>query len=165
MLIGQAIFILIAADCIVALGGDFHGNGQFRDRATLPRADLAIRAGPFESRIVPGIENLQENPLRPAIVIGIGRGKLTAPVVAEAKHLQLPSEIVDVFVSLNSRMSSGLNGIFFGGQSKGIPAHGMEDFFAQHPGIAADDIGGRVTFRVPDVQSFPGRIGKHVQNV
>jgi hypothetical protein len=41
----------------------------------------------------------------------------------------------------------------------------MEDVEAVHPEIAAVDIRCGVPFRMPDVKTGSGRIGKHVQNI
>ena len=70
-------------------------------------------------------KNLQENPLCPAEVIGIGGGKFAVPVVAEAEHFQLTTESVDVFVGGDARVRSRFHRMLFGGQSECIPAHWM----------------------------------------
>ena len=41
----------------------------------------------------------------------------------------------------------------------------MEYVEATHPFVARDDIGGGVTFRMPDVQTGSARVGKHVEDI
>ena len=47
----------------------------------------------------PALEQLQEDPLRPAEVVGIGGVDLARPVVAEAEHLELAAEGGDVLAA------------------------------------------------------------------
>ena len=165
MLIGQAVLVLIAANGPCSGGGDFVRDGQFRNRTALSLSRLPIGTGPDEIGIVPGIEDLQKNPLRPAIVVGIGGGEFTAPVVTEAQHFQLAAEVIDVLVGFDCGVGSRLDGELFSGQSEGIPAHRMQNLLAQHAGVAADDVGCRVAFGVADMQPLAGRVGKHIENV
>ena len=47
-------------------------------------------------------KSTQEDPLRPAEVLDVGRGQLAVPVVAEAEHLELPAERGDVLLGVSS---------------------------------------------------------------
>ena len=67
-LIGQTMFVLITSHGGRALRDHIGGNRQFRDRT--PAALL---------RIEPGVEQHQEDPLRPAEVLDVGRGQLADP--------------------------------------------------------------------------------------
>ena len=53
--------------------------------------------------IEPGVEQHQENPLRPAEIFGVGRRQFAIPVVAEAEHFQLPAEVGDVLLGRSPR--------------------------------------------------------------
>ena len=61
-------------------------NRQFRDRTPLAFSLNSIRASPNVIRVVPSVKDLQEDPLRPTIIIRIGRGEFARPVVAEPQH-------------------------------------------------------------------------------
>ncbi len=121
-LIGQPVPILIAADRLVARGGHVGRNRQLGDRPAA--AGLGVE---------PGVEQLQKNPLRPAEVVDVGRGQLAVPVVAEAEHLLLPAERVDVLLGRDARRRAGLLGVLLGRQAKGVPAHRVQHALAAHP--------------------------------
>ena len=115
--------------------------------------------------VVPGVEQLQEDPLRPAEIVRIGGIDLAVPVVAEAEHLDLPAEVVDVLLRGDARMRAGLDGVLLGGQAEGVPAHRMQHVEAAHAPVAAQDVGGGVAFGMADVQPGPAGIGEHVEDV
>ncbi len=116
-------------------------------------------------RIEPRIEENQEDPLGPSKVLAISRGENSFPVIAEAEHLELARESSNILFRLDARRGIGLDRMFFGGQSKGVKAHGVQDAFSSHASETADDVGSRVPLWVPDVQAFAARIGKHVENI
>ena len=91
-LVGQAMLVAIAVDGLGPLLGDFVGDRQFGDRPAL------LLLG-----VVPGVEEHEEDELRPAEVGHVGGGQLAVPVVAEAQHLQLAAEVVDVALGRGPR--------------------------------------------------------------
>ena len=115
--------------------------------------------------VEPGVEEHEEDELRPAEVGHVGRGQLAVPVIAEAQHLQLAAEVVDVALGRGPRMGAGLLGVLLGRQPEGVPAHGVHDAIAPVAAVAADDIGGRVAFRMADVQAGAAGVGEHVQDI
>ena len=108
---------------------------------------------------------LEENPLRPADVFGIGGGNFTVPIVAETERFQLPPEGLDVRGSGDRRVLAGLDRILLSGQSERVIAHRVQDIEAVHPLVAADNVGGGVTFRVPYVEARAAGVGEHVEHV
>lgn len=148
------MFILVAANGLVPFFVHFLGDGQVGDRAAF------LLFG-----VEPGVEEGEEDELGPAEVVDVGRGQFAVPVVAEAQHLELAAEVGDVLFGGDAGMGAGLFGVLFGGESKGIPTHGVHDACSPHPLVSADDIGGRVAFGVPDVESVAARVGKHVEHV
>ena len=62
-------------------------------------------------------------------------------------------------------MRAGLDGMFFGWKSKGIPAHRMQDVSPLHPCVTADDISGRVALRMSHMQTAARRVRKHVEHI
>src|SRR5690606_15884759 len=76
--------------------------------------------------IVPGIEQLHEDPLCPTVIPRIACTHLPAPVKRKANMVQLFAVALDVGLGGNCRMLSRLDGILFGRQTKGIVSHGMQ---------------------------------------
>ena len=107
---------------------------------------------------------LQEDPLGPADVFGIGGGDLAVPVVAEAEGFQLALEGGDVGDGGDRRMLAGLDRVLLRGQAEGVPAHRVEDVVALAALGAADDVGGGVALRVADVEAGTGGVGEHVED-
>ena len=165
LLIGQPLLVLVAADRFSPLTLDLRRDRQLGDGAATPPPCAAVRADRLGVAIEPGVEQDQKDPLRPAEVVGIGRRELALPVVAEAEHLQLAAERLDVFVGRLSRVRPRFDGVLLGRQTERVPAHRVQNVFAPHAVVAADDVRGGVTLRVPDVQTVPRRVGKHVQYV
>ena len=56
------------------------------------------------------------------------------------------------------------NGRIFSGESKGVPAHGLQHVFALHPLVARDHVGDGVVAHVAHVE-FAAGVGKHGQAV
>src|SRR5690554_463538 len=72
------------------------------------------RFDPVTVFVIPGVEKLLENPLRPAIIGRIGSAYLAAPVVIEAEFTELFSVPGNIFFNGDGRVLTGLNGILFG---------------------------------------------------
>ncbi len=110
-------------------------------------------------------EELQKDPLRPLDVLGIGGVDLAIPVVGKADGVDLAAEVGDGLLGGHTRVDAGLDGVVLGRQTKGVPAHGVQNVPALHALPACDDVGGGVTLAVSDVQPRARGIGKHVQGV
>ena len=149
---GQALGIDVSAACglIVAI------------RRDLQRLD---RFSPVGFRIEPGIVQLEENPLGPFEIIGVGRGQFAGPVVAEAEAFDLAGEGGDVGLGGDARMLAGFDGVLFRRQTEGIPAHRMQHVEAAGPAVARQDVRGGVAFRMTDMQARAAGIRKHVEDV
>src|SRR5262249_32712257 len=68
--------------------------------------------------------HLQEDPLRPAVVIGIGGIDLARPVIHRPDLVELTAERADILVRAHARMDAFFDGVIFGRQSKRVPSHG-----------------------------------------
>ena len=110
-------------------------------------------------------EELEEDPLRPAEVVLVGRGELAVPIDGEAEHLQLAAEVVDVALGLDGGVLTGGDRVLLGRQAEGVPAHRVEDVEAVGLLIAGEDVRSGVAFRVADVEAGAGGVGEHVQDV
>ena len=146
--------MLIPPNAALLVGGDVQRICQRVDRLR-----LVCR------RVEPRVVKLQENPLRPAEVTRVGGVHLPAPVVTEAKRLNLPLEIGDICLGGDARMLASLDGVLFRRQSKRVPADRVQHIEAAHSLVTGEDVGGGVALRMPDVQPGPGRVRKHVEDV
>ena len=71
----------------------------------------------------------------------------------------------DVFGGGDSGLLTSFEGVVFGGEAEGIPAHGMKNIFSSHSHHAGIDVGGDIAFGVADMKSSTARIGEHVENI
>ena len=111
------------------------------------------------------LEHLQEDPLRPLVVVGIGGVYLAVVVKGEAQHLQLFAEVLDVLLGDFGGMDVILDGEVFGGQTKSVPADGMEHIVALHALFAGNDVQRRIGAGMADVQAGARGIGELDQSI
>src|SRR3712207_9177970 len=71
-----------------------------------------------------------EDPLCPLVVIRISCIDLTIPVIREAKGIDLTFEVRNVFCCKLSRVISSIHRVLLSRQTKGIPAHWVENIVA-----------------------------------
>ena len=112
-----------------------------------------------------GVVELDEDPLGPLDVAGIGGVDLAVPVVAEAELLELAAEVVGIGLGGDAGVLVRLDGVLLGGESEGVPTHGVEDVETIHALVAADDIGSGVSLRVAYVEALARGVREHVENV
>ena len=110
-------------------------------------------------------EELEEDPLSPEKVVGVGGIDFAIPVDGEAESFDLSSEVFDVGFGGNRGVCAGFDGVLLGGESKGVPTHGVKDVVAVGFFVACQDVGGGVAFGVSDMKSSSGGVGEHVQSV
>ena len=113
----------------------------------------------------PVLVHLQENPLRPLIILGVRRVDNAVPVEAVAEHLELTGEVFDVLLRHNRRMDVVLDGEVLGRQTEGVKADGVEDIIALHALFAADDIHRRKGSRMTHVKTRCRRIRELDQTI
>ena len=110
------------------------------------------------------LKELQEQPLVPFIVVRFTRRDFPAPVIGEAKTLQLIAHVRDVVARPHVRRDAFFNRGIFGRKPERIPTHGMQHGIAPHRFEASDDVADRVHPDVPHVNA-PGGIRKHLKTV
>ena len=147
-----------------AVGGGPLAAGELLDELvdgpSLPApALLALRVG-----VVPGVVDLQEDPLGPAVVVGVDRGDGAPVVVPQAEAPQLALHVDHVLFGRLARVLAGLHGILLGRQPEGVVAQAVQDVLAGHPVEPRVDVGGDVAQRVADVQARAARVGEHVED-
>ena len=101
----------------------------------------------------------------PLVILRVGGVDFLVPVVREAKALDLAAEIVAVLLGGNGRVRTGLNGVLFCGEAESVPTHRVEHVETAAALVAADDVGGGVTFGVAHMEASATRVREHVQAV
>ena len=108
---------------------------------------------------------LQKDPLGPLIILRVGGVYLARPVKREAQTFKLALKVLDVVFGYCFGVNMVFNGEVFGGKTKGVPTHGVQNVIAAKPLFAGDNIKRGVRTGVPDVKPLPRRIGKLHQRV
>ncbi len=129
------------------------------------RAQLGDRAGAAGVGVVPGLEDLPEDPLGPAVERDVGGRDRPARVVRQPQLAQLGAVALDVLLGRRPRVRAGLHGVLLGGQPERVEAHRVQHVVAGHPQVAAQHVGADEAQRVPDVQPGAGRVREHVHQV
>ena len=112
--------------------------------------------------VVPGAVDLEEDPLGPAVEVGVRGGHDATAVVAQAETPELAFHVGDVGLGGHARVLAGLHGVLLGGQTERVVAQGVENVGAEHPVIAREHVGGDVAQRVADMQARARGVGEHV---
>ena len=102
----------------------------------------------------PGFEELEEDPLRPFIILGIRGIDLAVPVEGIAKGMQLILKPCHVILGHDPGMNVILNCIVFRRQTKGIPAHGIQHVIALHSSLSCNDVQRRIWSGMTYVKSL-----------
>ncbi len=126
------------------------------DRVPIDLAFLAIDQA--------GREQVEEQRLLVAVIIGFAGGELAAPVDGEADPLQLLAHRRDIGAGPFAGMDVALHRRILGRHAERVPAHRVEHFMALHPPVAGDDVAHGVIADVAHVDA-PRRIGEHLQDV
>src|SRR5687768_9349571 len=90
--------------------------------------------------VVPAVEDLQEYPLRPFIIIRITGTQLPAPVITEPDVFQLAAECPDILICCDCRMLTCFDGVLFCRESEAVVAHRMQHIETFQPFISCINI-------------------------
>ena len=101
----------------------------------------------------PSLKQFQEDPLRPAIIVGVDRADLTLPVVGQTDTFHLAFERCDVLRRRHRGVNPRLHRILFGGEPECVPSHRMQHIEAPHTLIAGHDIRRGIAFKMTDVET------------
>ena len=110
-------------------------------------------------------KQLQENPLGPLVIVGIGGVHFAAVIEGEAQLLELHPEVVDVLLGHDGGMDVVLDGIVLRGQAESVPADGEQHVITLHPAHAGNNVHGRVGAGMPHVQAVAGGIREFDQGI
>ncbi len=110
------------------------------------------------------LEEPQEQPLGPAVVLRIGGVQPPRPVQAQSVALERVGLGLDVRVRPLGRMGIALDRRVLRRQTEGVPADRVQDVVALQPPVAGDHIAHHERFGVAHVQ-VARRVREHVQHV
>ena len=178
----DVIHIVQVVDEAVSVGGDFQHplalvllhNGAAAaltdavDNFLVGQNDLAAGAvvdGRFLLISQTLFEQLNEDPLRPLIILGVGGVDFTVPVEGQAQGFQLALEAGHVLGGDDLGVDMVFQGVVFSGQTESVPAHGVQDVIAALALFARDDIQRGVAARMADVQTGGRRIRELDQRI
>ena len=109
-------------------------------------------------------EHAEEEPLVPAIIIGLAGGDFAVPVVGEGEAAVGALHFLNVGEGPFAGRALVGDGGVFGGETEGVPAHGVEDVVAAHPHIAGEGVADGVIADVADMERAAG-VGEHLEHV
>ena len=132
------------------------GQHRLVDRTPVDRRRLSVGQSP--------LQQLEEDPLVPAVVAGVGADDLTVPVVGEAEARLGAAHLLDVGEGPFLGMHPPLDGSVLCGEAEGVVAHGVEDVVALHPPLPGDGVRDGVVLHVPHVHVARG-VREHLQDV
>src|SRR5438270_2668810 len=122
--------------------------------APVDRSGLAFGQAVFEE--------LQEDPLRPAIVAWVGGVDFVRPIEAVANALQLVlSKALDIARSEYAGVNAALDRKVFTVDAKGVEAYWLENIVSLHGHPAPVNIRADVRVHIAHVQALGRGIGKH----
>ena len=111
------------------------------------------------------LEQLDEDPLRPLVVLGVGGVDLAVPVKGQAQCLELALEAGHILGGDDLGVDVVFQGVVLGRQAEGVPTHGVQDVIAALTLFARDDVQRGVAARMADVQARGGRVRELDQRV
>ena len=127
--------------------------------------DALVLRAPVDRRLLaerqPRLEELQENPLRPLVVAGVGGGELVPPVEHAPEPLQLPAERGDVLRDQLRRVGADRDRVVLRVDAERVVPHRLEHVEPLQPLEATVDVRAGEREHVPHVQSLRGGIGEH----
>src|SRR5918995_228691 len=110
------------------------------------------------------LEELHEEPLVPAVVLGVAGHDLGVEVEHRAHLLELAAHLLDVRVGPFAGLYAPLDRCVLGGQPEGVEAYREEHPVAVHPHKARSGVRGRHRVPVPDVQ-ITTRVREHRERI
>ena len=132
------------------------GQDGLLDRVPVDRGLLAVGEAV--------LEQLQEDPLRPAVVARLVRAELARPVDRDAPLAELPLEGGDRLLRRLARMLAGADRVVLRGQAERVVAHRVQHPAAGAPVEVRDGVADGVDLQVPDVRLAAG-VRQHLEHV
>ncbi len=129
---------------------------------------LILRAPVDRSLLLVGeplLEELKKEPLCPLVVVGLGGRERIAPIDHESCPFELSPEVGDVAGNEIHRMLPDLEGVVLRMNPEGVVPERLEHVVSHEPLESSMNVVPRERKKIPDVESFGGRIGEHHQCV
>ncbi len=127
-----------------------------------------VLGAPLDSGLGPvgeaALEELQEDPLGPAVVLGLVGGELARPVDRDPPGAELLAEGLDRPPGRDAGRLAGLDRVVLGGQAEGVVAHRVDHLEAVAAAEVGDRVADRVALEVADVGLTRG-VGQHLEHV
>ena len=112
----------------------------------------------------PGVVELQEQPLRPPVEVGVARVEVPRPVERHPDPFERAGLLLDVRVGPLLRVDASRDGCILGRQAERVPADRMQHVEPAHPLVARDDVAPGEGLQVSHVE-VSGGVRKHVEAV
>ena len=132
-----------------------------REHRLVVRAPLDRRALPVGE---PALEEAQELPLLPAVVVGVVRGERARPVVRPADPPHRARDVLDVALGALTRVDALLDRGVLGRQPERVEPLRVQHVHAVARAEARHDVADRVDEHVPDVER-PRGVREHLEDV
>ncbi len=130
--------------------------------------DRGVVGAPVDRRVLAVgqsvLEELQEDPLRPAVVPRLVRPELAGPVDADTPLAELLLEGGDRGRRRVARVLAGADGVVLGREPERVVAHRVQHPLAGTPMEMGDGVADRVDLEVADV-GLTRRVREHLQDV
>ena len=130
--------------------------------------DGLVDRAPVDQRLLPvgeaGGEELEEDPLRPAVVGGLVARDLAVPVDRPPHAVHLLADRGDVPLGDDARMAALPDGRVLGGEPEGVVAHRAQDLEAHAAADVREHVSERVVLHVPHVE-LARRVREHLEDV
>ena len=134
----------------------------------LVREHRLVDRAPVDGRLVlvrePALEQQQEDPLRPAVELGLGGRQLARPVDRPAHALHLLADRHDVLVRDDARGTAFADRRVLGRQAERVVAHRVQHSEPVPAALVTERIADRVVLDVPHVQVARG-VRQHLEHV
>ena len=114
--------------------------------------------------VVPRVEHLQEDPLRPAVEVFVSGAHAAPRVVSQSEATQLTTHVGHVRFGVHPRMDTRGDGVLFGWQTETVVTERVKNVEAHHALEASVHVGADVAERVSDVQTGTTRVREHVEH-
>ena len=115
--------------------------------------------------VVPGVEDLQEDPLRPAVVRKIGRRDAAPRVVRQTERAELSAHVGDVRLRRDTRMLARLERVLLGREAKRVVPERVQHVASVHAVEPREDVRADVAERMADMETGATRVREHVEDV
>ena len=122
-----------------------------REHGLVVRAPVHGRRPPIRQS---ALEQLEENPLRPLVILRISGRQLVPPIDHQPRALQLPAEVCDVARNQLARVNTDFECVILRVDAKCVKAHRLENRVPLKPLESSIDVIAREREKVADMQPF-----------